>query len=172
VVKGRLHIVNEDYWGNRSLLTEALPGDVFAEAAVCAGSVALPVSVVAAEGTDVLQLDYRRIITTCTSACAFHTSLVENMLKILAQKNLALVEKIEHITKRTTQKKLLSYLSEVAKHTGKGEFDIPYNRQELADYLAVERSALSAELSKMQDMGLLRFQKNHFVLLAPAGEFL
>jgi len=166
VLSGVVHIITEDFWGNRSLLGEATEGDTFAEAFVCAGIIILPVSVLAAEDTEILWLDYSRIITSCTSACSFHAMLIENMLKILAQKNIAMLKKLEHVTQRTTREKLLSYLSEQAKLAGGDNFDIPFDRQQLADYLAVERSAMSAELSKMRDDELLEFRKNHFTLYA------
>jgi len=164
VLEGTVHIITEDFWGNRSLLSEADEGATFAEAFACAETDALPVSVVAAKDTEVLWLNYRRIITSCTSACLFHAKLIENMLKILAQKNIFMLKKLEHVTRRTTREKLLSYLSEQVKHSGNNCVDIPFDRQQLADYLAVERSAMSAELSKMRKDGLLKFQKNHFTL--------
>jgi len=164
VLSGTVHIITEDFWGNRSLLGEAEEGDTFAEAFACAGISNMPVSVLAAQNAEVLWLNYRRIITSCTSACAFHAALIENMLKILAQKNISMLKKLEHVTRRTTREKLLSYLSEQAKLAGGDEFDIPFDRQQLADYLAVERSAMSAELSKMRADGLLEFRKNRFTL--------
>jgi CRP-like cAMP-binding protein len=164
VISGRVHILKEDVWGNRNLLAEISTGDMFAEAMVCAAVDELPISVVAVECTQTLQLDYKRIITTCHSACGFHSSLIANMLRVLARKNIQLVDKMEHITKRTTREKLLSYLSEQSKQGGAREFDIPFDRQRLADYLSVERSALSAELSRMQADGVISYHKNHFVL--------
>jgi CRP-like cAMP-binding protein len=164
VLSGSAHIINEDFWGNRNIISEIGAGNLFAEAFVCAEADTLPVSVVTAENTEVLLIDYRRIVTTCSSACTFHASMVENMLKILARKNVALVEKIEHLTKRGTREMLLSYLSEQAKINKSDAFNIPFDRQELADYLAVDRSALSAEMSKMKRQGLIDYQKNHFEL--------
>jgi len=164
VLSGALHIITEDFWGNRHLLSEAGEGDTFAEAFVCTETDAMPVSVVAARDAEVLWLNYRRIITSCTSACSFHAALIENMLKILARKNISMLQKLEHITRRTTRDKLLSYLSQQAQSNGSDCFDIPFDRQQLADYLAVERSAMSAELSKMRKEGLLDFRKNHFTL--------
>ncbi|MDR3051063.1 MAG: Crp/Fnr family transcriptional regulator [Oscillospiraceae bacterium] len=165
VLFGRVHILKEDFWGNRTILSEITPPQLFGEAFACAGETALPVSAMVVEDSEILMLDYRRMVATCSSACSFHTAFIKNMMLILAQRNRALVEKMEHITRRTTREKLLSYLSEQVKRQGTNAIDIPFDRQELADYLAVERSALSAELSKMRDAGLLRFHKNHFVLL-------
>jgi CRP-like cAMP-binding protein len=164
LLRGRIHLATSDIWGNNSIVTEITPPGMFAEAAVCAGR-GLPVSVVAKEPSEVLFLDYNRVVTACTSACAFHAKLIRNMISVLARKNLLLSEKMEHITKRTTKEKLLSYLNAQARQQNSKAFDIPYNRQELADYLSVERSALSAEMSKLKAEGILEYKKNHFKLL-------
>jgi CRP-like cAMP-binding protein len=164
ILTGSAHILKEDFRGNRNLLAEIRAGDLFAEGIVCAGVEKFPVSVVAQEDTDALLLDYRRIITSCRSACVFHRRLIENMLRVLARKNMLLVDKMEHITKRTTREKLLSYLARQAELNGTLEFDIPFDRRMLADYLSVDRSALSDELSKMRNAGLIAFRKNHFAL--------
>jgi len=164
ILSGKVQIVKDDIWGNRTILNVLEAGDMFGEAFSCAGEEHIPASVWAAENTEVLVIDYKRIITTCSSACAFHSQLIKNMLYILGKKNLQLTQKVEHITQRTTKEKVLSYLSAEAKKQGNDTFDIPLNRQELADYLAVDRSALSNELSKMQEEGILTYQRNHFVL--------
>lgn len=165
VLSGTVQIVKEDYAGNRSLLAEIEPGHLFAEAFSCAQTEELPVTVISVTDSTVLWIDYRRIVTTCPSACRFHTKLIENMLAILASKNILLNRKIEYLSKRTTREKLLSYLSDQAARTGP-EFDIPFSRQELADFLCVDRSAMSSELSKLQREGALRFHRNHFILHA------
>ncbi len=166
VLSGSVTILHEDFWGNRSILMRLGPGDLFAEAFSCAGSEPLPVSAIADEKTTIMLIDCRRIISTCSSSCVFHASLIKNLLVILAQKNIQLTRKIEHLTKHSTREKLLSYLSSQAQAAGKSKFDIPFNRQELADYLSVDRSAMSAELGKMRDEGLLRFERNHFELIS------
>ena len=167
VLTGSLHIVREDFWGRRTILTRIAPGELFGEAFAFAGLERLPVSAMAAEASEVLLLDRRKIMSPCQEACAFHASLVGNMLRILARKNAGLVQKIEHLTRRSTREKLLSYLSERARETGRGNFEIPFNRQELADYLAVDRSAMSSELSKMREEGILDFNRNEFELFKP-----
>jgi CRP-like cAMP-binding protein len=106
-----------------------------------------------------------RIVGTCTSACAFHQRIIRNLLTVLARKNLAITQKNEHLTKRSTREKVLSYLSSQSRQVGSSSFDIPFNRQQLADYLSVERSALSSCLGKMQKDGVIRFRKSHFELL-------
>ena len=164
VLSGRAHIEQDDYWGNRTILAQVGPAELFGEAFSSAGVRRLPVNVYAAEDTLVLMVDYQKIATSCTSACAFHAQLIQNMLRILAQKNAALTQKMEIITQRTTRDKVLAYLSQQARQQAKDTFEIPFNRQELADYLSVDRSALSSELSKMQKEGILRYEKNRFAL--------
>ena len=165
VLCGSVHIIREDYWGNRAILARVEQGGLFSEAFSCAEAKKLPVSIFAAETTVVLLIDYRKIITACSSACLFHTGLIRNMLQILAEKNVILTQKMEFITQRTTREKLLSYLSAQARQAGSGAFAIPFNRQELAEYLSVDRSAMSKELSKMQEEGILTFRRNQFELL-------
>jgi len=164
VLKGCVRIVNEDTWGNSNIITEVSDGGMFAEAAVYGEMDALPVSIIASLDTQVVFANFQRIIRTCSSACAFHTMLIRNMIGELARRNIMLAGKIEHITKRTTSEKLLSYLSEQAKSKKSRSFAIPFDRQGLADYLSVERSALSAEMSKLKAAGIIDYKKNHFVL--------
>ena len=165
VISGAIHVLSEDFWGRRVILTRIGPGGLFGEAFACAGIENFLVSVIAAETTVVLFLDCGKIFTLCSSACTFHADLLKNLTRILAEKNVMLMQKLEHITQRTTREKLLSYLSEQARRAGDSTFDIPFSREELACYLSVERSAMSAELSRMRADGLLRYQKNHFELL-------
>ena len=165
LLSGEAFVYREDYMGNRTIMTHLIQGSLFAESFAYSDARIFPVTVETPSGCEVLFLDNRRIISPCSSACAFHTRLIENMLSILANKNVLLNQKIEHLSKRTTREKLLSYLSEQSLKNGSCEFNIPLNRQQMADYLCVDRSALSNELSKMQSDGILSFQKNHFHLL-------
>ncbi len=164
VLSGRAQIIEEDFWGNRSILADAWPGDLFAEAYAFLPGELLRVSVVATETTSVMLLDAKRMLEVCSSACRFHTRLVQNILAESARKNLALTRKVSHMSKRSTREKLLSYLSGQALGAGSDVFEIPFNRQQLADYLCVDRSAMSSELCKMRDEGLLMFDKNRFQL--------
>ena len=164
VLSGKVQIVKEDYTGNRNIMVEIEPGNLFAEAYSCVKTNHLPITAISVRGSTILWVDYNRIISTCTSACKFHTRLIENMLRIIAANNILLSQKIEHISKRTTREKLLSYLSDQSIRRGSNEFDIPFNRQELADYLCVDRSAMSNALCKLQDEGILTFSLNHFCL--------
>lgn len=165
VLTGRVYIIQEDFWGNRMILSHIEPGGLFGEAVSCAEIDRLPFSAVTSEKSEIMLIDYRKIVTTCSSACIFHTSLIKNMLHILAEKNIALTKKMEHLSKRTTRGKLLSFLSAQAVQEKNNVVETPFNRQELADYLCVDRSALSRELSLMQKEGLLRYDKNRFELL-------
>lgn len=170
VLSGTVQIVQEDFLGNRNIVAEFTKGSLFAESYACVPTDSLPVTVLSVTESEVLWLDYRRVVSTCSSACRFHTRLIENMLTILARKNILLNRKIEHLSKRTTREKILSYLAEQSARQGKAEFDIPFNRQELADYLCVDRSAMSNELSRLQKEGILRFQRNHFALARPQAQ--
>lgn len=165
VQKGAVQIVQEDYWGDRRILGSAEQGQIFGESYACVPAEPLMVSVVAAEDTQVLLLDVKRILHTCPSSCAFHNRLIQNLLSIMAGKNLMLTRKIEHISRKTIREKVLSYLSFQAKKQGSSTFTIPFDRQQLADYLAVDRSALSAELSRMQKEQLIGYKKNRFVIM-------
>lgn len=167
VCMGSAHVVQEDFWGNRSLLARLGPGDIFGEAFACAGVASLPVGVVAAERCSVRLLRADKLCAPCSNACPGHTRLMQNLLVLLAHKNVTLTRKIAHLTRRGTREKVLSYLSEQARLAGCAQFDIPFTRQELADYLSVDRSALSAVLCALRDEGTLRFRRNHFHLLRP-----
>lgn len=165
LLSGRGQIIREDIMGNRNILSNLEIGDMFAEAFACAESQRLPFQVVATTDCVVMFLDYRRIVTTCSSSCYFHTSLIHNMMKILAVKNVLLTQKMEHMIKRSTREKLLSYLAEQAAKSNSKIFSIPFNRQELADYLCVDRSAMSNELSKLKEEGLIDFHRSEFKLI-------
>lgn len=168
VLSGSVDILQEDFWGNQTILSRLSPADIFAESFVLAQVKSLPVSVVATRASDILLLDYGRILHTCTNACVFHDRLIANLLAIVARKNMTLTQKVAHVTKRTTREKLLSYLSSQARQAGSRRFSIPFDRQALANYLAVDRSAMSSELGRMQKEGLLRVQRNQFELLEGA----
>ena len=165
VVGGSVQIIREDYYGNRSILARIGPSGLFGETFACAGAETFPVSAVAAEDCTVLLIDSRRITSPCQNACGFHRQMIYNMLKIVAEKNLLLNRKIEIISRRTTREKLMAYLLLQAKQHGSDSFTIPYDRQALADYLEVERSAMSAEISKLRRDGILESEKNRFRLL-------
>ena len=164
LAEGSLYIQKDDYWGNRSILGHIGVGEIFGEAYASPESGALLNDVVAVENSSVFFLDVKRVITTCSSACRFHTLVVQNLFFAISEKNRSLVQKLDYLSRRTTREKLISYLSEEAKKQNSAYFTIPFNRQQLADYLSVDRSAMSNELCKMRDDGLLEFEKNRFKL--------
>ena len=165
LLSGQVQLIRTDFYGNRSIMMNIEPGELFAESFACAGAEHIPVSVVATEDCRTLLLDCRRLLTTCSHACAFHSRIIYNLLQIVAKKNLILHRKALITAKRSTREKLLTYLLMQAKETGRSEFIIPFDRQELADYLEVDRSGLSAELGKLQKEGILAYHKNSFRLL-------
>ena len=165
VLSGAVRMIREDYYGNRSIVAHISPAELFGETYACAGIDALPISVVADEDSQVLLMDCRRITTTCCSACSFHNRIIFNLLKLVAMKNLVFDQKIQVTSKRTTREKLLTYLLDQAKIQGTSAITIPFDRQELADYLEVDRSGLSAEISKLRREGILESEKNKFVIL-------
>ncbi len=164
VLSGSVLVVQEDIWGNRNILSKAGPGQTFAAAYACAPGSLLNVSVMAETPVTAIFFNVKRVLNVCPSACEHHSRIIRNLLGELAEKNLRFSEKLTHMGQRTTRAKLMSYFSAEAQRLGTYEFDIPFSRQQLADYLAVERSGLSLELSKMRSEGLLDFHKSHFVL--------
>ena len=168
VLSGGVQVVQDDYYGNRSVLSILQPGDSFGEAFSCAGLDSMPVSVIAVRDSTVLLLNCRRILTLCSHACHFHSLLIQNLLQGLAQKNLAFTQKVRYMSQKTTRDKLMTYLLDQAKQQGSAEFVIPCDRQTLADYLGVERTAMSTELSKLKKSGQLD-TKGSWFRLNPVG---
>ena len=164
MLSGSAQILQVDYYGNRSILSNVGPGEVFAEAFACAEVRALPVTVIANEPCEVMMIDCSHILHTCQNNCGFHQQLIFNLMKDLAGKTIMFHQRIEVTSKRTTREKLMTYLTMQAKSVGSNSFDIPFDRQELADYLEVDRSGLSSEISKLKKEGILDSRKNHFVL--------
>ena len=155
VLEGTVQVVRDDYYGSRCVLTVVQPGEIFGEAFSCAGVETMPVSAFALKGGKVLWLDCKRMLTVCSNACQFHNRMVANLLRAVARKNLALSRKIQFMSQRTTKEKIMAYLLDQAKAQGSSEFTIPHDRQALADFLGVERSAMSAEIGKLKRAGIL-----------------
>lgn len=161
ILSGGVHIVQEDYEGNRSVIALVEAPQLFGEAFAFAGVDRLPASVVAAQDSEIMLISARKML----AALEDDSRIIQNLLGIIAKKNLLLKEKIEYLTIRTTKGKLMAYLSAQAKAQGSRRFTIPYDRQGLADYLSVERSAMSAELGKLRREGKINFKRNQFELL-------
>lgn len=164
VLEGKLHIQSDDYWGNHTIIADLAPGDLFGEAYIAPASGPMLADVVCVSDSVVALFQARRMLTVCTNACPFHSLVVQNLFYVLADKNRILMQKLSLLSTRTTRAKLTSYLTAESVRAGSSSFSIPFNRQQLADYLSVDRSAMSAELSKMRDEGLLEFDRDRFTL--------
>lgn len=165
LVKGELHIQRDDYWGNRSIISMVGVGEMFGEAYAAPESGPLMNDVLAVDDSAVIFLDIGKLLTVCPNGCKFHAMAVKNLFFAISEKNRKLVRKLGYMSRRTTREKLIAYLSEEAKRQNSGSFSIPFNRQQLADFLSVDRSAMSNELCKLRDEGLIEFEKNRFRLL-------
>ena len=165
ILSGSAHIIEEDFWGNRSIIETMRQGTFFGEAYVFAGIKKQLVTVITAEDSSILVMNPSRLYESCSKRCEIHHTLIQNTTHILAKKIVLLTQKVGHVIQRTTRAKLLSYLSHCAQQANSNSFYIPYSRQQLADYLSVDRSALSHELSKIKTEGMVRYRKNHFELL-------
>ena len=165
MLAGHALIIKEDVFGNRAVLNELEKRDVFGEAFACGGSYALTISVQATENCDILFLPFERIMNVCSSSCGFHNALIKNMVEMIAQKNINLMRKLEVTTKHSLREKMLAYLSQLAQEQGKTMVQSPLGRVDLAGLLGVDRSALTRELNRMRDAGLIDFEKNTYTLL-------
>lgn len=165
ILDGSVQVIREDIMGNRMIVASLFSGEIFGETFACAGVDASPVSVIADEDSTILWIALTRIVTPCTTACDFHSQLIMNLLQILAKKNLYLNNKMELLSKRSIREKILSYLAEQANKHKTAVFEIPLNRNEMADYLCIDRSAMSRELSKLKEEGILDYHKNSFRFL-------
>ena len=165
VLRGSVMIVQIDYWGNRNIMAVQRAGDVFAESFAAQSDVSINVCVEAAEDCEALFFNLGRVLTNCPRTCAHHRQLIENLLMMISNRNRQLNEKITHLSQRTTRRKIMSYLSAQARGAGSAEFEIPFSRQQMADYLSVDRSALSAELSRLKAEGLLDYHRNAFRIM-------
>lgn len=168
VLSGAAQVVLDDFYGNRTIQNRVEPGEMFGEAFACAGVERLPVTVEGVRSGRVMLIRLRRITETCSNACAFHSRMVMNLLKAMAARNLQLNRRIEITSRRTTREKLMAYLMGQAQRARSSSFTIPFDRQALADYLCVERSALSAEIGRLRREGVLESEKSHFTLLTEA----
>ncbi len=164
ILEGCIHMTKEDLWGNTSIFAVLGPGEVFGESFICSHSFAATVSFYAATDSRVLLLPLNRVLRTCASSCEFHHRLIENLMAIMAEKNVQFIEKLEIISKKTIRDKVMAYLSLLAQKTGSSRISAVLNRQELADYLCVDRSALSRELSKMKDEGIIDFDRSGYTI--------
>ncbi len=167
VLSGSVQMIREDVWGNRALLLSMGPGALFGETFVCGGIHNKLVSFAAAERTVVLFVPFKQALTTCAQSCEFHRRLIENMVAAIAEKNLALMEKVDLLSKKSLREKICEYLTRHSEYADSMSFDIPLGRVQLAEYLHADRSALTRELNGMAAEGLISFNRNSFQILKP-----
>jgi CRP-like cAMP-binding protein len=162
VLSGTVQMLKEDVWGNKSILAIMREKSIFGETFVCGRIYSSTVSFQAASDCIIMFLSFERILHSCSVACDFHHRLIDNVVVLIAQKNIQLMEKLEIIAQKTLREKVLTYLSREAQRNGSLYFTIPLGRLELADYLCSDRSALSRELSRMKEEGVIDFDRNTF----------
>ncbi len=165
VLSGTVHTVRVDYYGNRSIVSIAQKSDIFCEAFACSENENMPVSIIADEPCEIMLIESQKLMRPCANGCGFHNQLIFNLMKDLSAKNMYFHQKLEILSQRTTRDKLMSYLTFCQKKNESSAFEIPFDRQELADYLEVDRSGLSAEISKLKKEGIIDSNKNYFQLL-------
>ena len=164
LMSGRAQVIKENIFGDKMIIGNVEQGNLFGETYACMGLSKIPVSVEAVEDSKVLLLDINRMLNTCSNTCTFHQRLIGNLLNIIATKNMLLNRKMSYITHKTIRGRLLAYFEDQAENAGSETFEIPFNRNELADYLCVDRSAMSRELGRMKKEGLLDFSRKAFRL--------
>ena len=162
VLLGSVDMVKEALWGNRTMLLRIRKDEIFGETFACGEDNLSVVTFQVSEDARILFLPFDRVMHSCTMACRFHHQLIENMVHIIANKNRDLMRKVEVVSRRSIREKLLTYLSIQSQTQGSRYFEIPLGRLELAEYLCVDRSALTRELAKMKDEGLLDYDRNWF----------
>lgn len=165
VLSGCVQLERTDYEGNRSIVNKICPSEIYGEAFACAESCKIPMDVIAAERSEIMLVDCSKVVNTCCNSCGFHNKMIYNLLKIVSTKNILLNQKADITAKRTTRDKLMAFLMAQKKKHGKNSFVIPYDRQELADYLEVDRSGLSAEISKLRKEGIIESNRSQFKIL-------
>lgn len=165
VLSGVVDMVKEDIWGNKTMLLRMHKDEIFGETFACGEDNISVVTFTVSEDAKILFMPFDRVMRSCTMACRFHHQLIENMVHIIANKNRDLMRKVEVVSKRTIREKLLAYLSLQAQMQESRYFEIPLGRVELAEYLCVDRSALTRELVKMKDDGLIDYHRNCFRML-------
>lgn len=164
VLSGTAQILSYDFFGNQNIIKIAGSAEIFGEAYACQTTVPSLVDIIAVSDCEILFINVNHILSVCSSACLFHQRLIKNLLQTMAVRNIDLIKKIEQISPKSIRERVLAYLTFEAQKQNRFDFSIPFDRQQLADYLLVDRSALSKELSKMQKDGLIKYNKNHFII--------
>ena len=163
VLSGNIHIATVDLWGDKTILQNISTGQSFAETYVLCHE-PLMVDVICADDAEILLIDINTLLREENQQMIWYAKLYRNLLLISLQKNMALSNRIFCTASKTVRGRLLSYFSFQSVRAGSAQFTIPFDRQQMADYLNLDRSALSKELGKMRKEGLIEFHKNHFTL--------
>lgn len=166
ILDGEVNIEKDSYWGRRIIISHLGKNDNLALSFVGSKNVESSIDAITTKDTLVLILSYEKCTSMCQNACTRHKVLINNLFQILSKENIELIQKIENVSQKTIRDKLLTYLSNEAQRQHSNSFEIHFNRQDLADYLNVDRSAMSFELSKLQKEGFIQYNKNHFELLS------
>lgn len=164
ILKGSIHMLKENVDGEVVLIAPLKVGELFGETFACGNTRASILTFQAASESEVLYLPFYKVLHVCGSACVFHHRLMENMVRLICEKNMRLMEKIEVVSRKTLRDKILSYLYIQSEKQGKREFEVPLGRVEMAEYLCADRSAMTRELSRMKEEGIIDYDKNRFVL--------
>lgn len=157
VLAGRVNMEHLDVWGSKTLLGQAGPGDLFAETYACLPEEPLLVSAVAVESGEALFLETDQLLQRGCEP--WRWKMTQNLLRIAAHKNLGLAQRSLYTAPKTIRGRITAYFSVLARRSGSTRFTLPFDRQQLADHLGVDRSALSNALSQMQKEGLLSIDK-------------
>lgn len=165
MLNGAAQVSQIDYNGNRHIISGIEPSEMFAEAFACAEISAMPVDIIANQECEVMLIDSERVMHSCSKACGFHRQMIFNLMKNLAAKNVFFHQKMEITSQRSTREKLLAFLNFQAKKAGSRNFEIEFDRQELADYLQVDRTGLSTEIGKLKKEGIIKNNRKHFELI-------
>lgn len=162
ILDGQAKIIKTDLLGKKTVIEELKINDIFGHDIVCLGKNKCPVDIIAIGNCEVLFLPFEKVVTPCNKLCKYHLQLIKNLMKMISKRNSLLNDKIDIIAQKTTREKILALLETYKKD---GEFTIPYSREEMAKFLCVDRSAMSRELCRMRDEGILKFNKNRFNFL-------
>ena len=166
ILEGAVNIEKDSYWGRRIIISRLGKNDNLALSFVGSKNIESNVDAITVENTLVLILGYEQCTSMCQNACTRHKVLINNLFQILSRENIELIQKIENVSQKTIRDKLMTFLSNEAQKKHSNSFSIQFNRQDLADYLNVDRSAMSFELSKLQKEGLIKYDKNKFELIS------
>lgn len=165
LLSGSVDMIKEDLWGNRTMLVRMRKDELFGETFACGDDTKSVVTFMVSEDSKILFIPFNKVMRTCARTCVFHHRLIENMVRIIASKNRNLMRKVEVISKKTLREKILAYLSLQAQISKSRYFEVPLGRVELAEFICADRSALTRELAKMKDEGLIDYDKNCFRIL-------